>query len=89
MKLKMLCYVLMMVGLVLAIGGVLAVFNFDQPADMFSFAWWMIVGGWLLVLIGMSIDIFQLFTTMSRKPLYTFGSEIEKTDGVEKEVTRV
>lgn len=86
---KILCSLLMVVGMVLALGGVVAVFNFDQPSDMFSGAWWMIVGGWLLVLIGMSIDILQLFTAVSRKPLYTFGSKIEKTNGVEKEVTRV
>jgi hypothetical protein len=58
---KTLSYSLMTVGMVLAFGGVVAVFNLDQPSDMFSLAWWMIVGGWCLALIGMGIDIMHLF----------------------------
>ena len=85
---KALCSVLMVVGLMLALGGVVAVFNFDQPSDMFSWAWWMIVGGWALALVGMSIDILQLFTVVTHEPAYTFQPEVEKGNGVEPEVTR-
>ena len=42
-KMKTLSYSLMTVGMALALGGVVAVFNFDQPSEAFSLAWWMIV----------------------------------------------
>jgi hypothetical protein len=86
---KAVCYVLMVVGLVLAIGGVVAVFNFDQPADMFSWVWWMIVGGWGLALLGMGIDILNLFKVVTREPAYTFQPEVESGRGIEQEITRV
>jgi len=86
---KTLCYVLMTVGMVLALGGVVAVFNFDQPSDMFSWVWWMIVGGWSLALIGMSIDILHLFQVVTPKAAYTFQPEVESGNGAEQEVTRV
>ncbi|MBL8036072.1 MAG: hypothetical protein JSS38_00855 [Nitrospira sp.] len=84
---KIFCYVLMTVGMMLALGGVVAVFNFDQPSDMFSLVWWMIVGGWSLVLTGMGVDILQLFTGVRREPVYTFHPEAEKVNGVEEKVT--
>lgn len=86
---KTLCYVLMTVGMLLALGGVVAVFNFDQPSDMFSWAWWMIVGGWSLALVGMSIDILHLFQVVTPKAAYTFQPEVESGNGTEQEVTRV
>ncbi len=88
---KTLCYVLMTVGMVLAIGGVVAVFNFDQPSDMSSWAWQMIVGGWSLALIGMGIDILQLFQVVTPKAAYTFQPEVESgnENGVEQEVSGV
>ena len=86
---KTLCYVLMTVGMVIALGGVVAVFNFDQPSDMFSLAWWMIVGGWSLALTGMSIDILHVFKVVTHEPAYTFQPEGERRNGVEHEVTRV
>ena len=86
---KTLCSVLMVIGLVLALGGVMAVFNFDQPSDVFSLAWWMIVGGWSLALTGMGIDLLKLFAATTREPLYTFQSEVERANAVEQEVTRV
>jgi membrane protease YdiL (CAAX protease family) len=86
---KTLCYVLLMIGMALAIGGVVAVFNFDQPADMFSGVWWMIVGGWGLALVGMGIDILKLFKVAVREPAYTFHAEVESGNGVEQEITRI
>ncbi len=82
-------YVLMTVGMMLSLGGVVAVFNFDRPSDMFSVAWWMIVGGWSLALIGMGMDIIQLFKLVQRKPSYMFESETNRPKGVEGELTRL
>lgn len=69
-------YSLMAVGMLLAVGGVVAVFNFDQPSDMFSSAWWMIVGGWCLVFIGMGMDVMHLFKTGKREPMYVLQPEL-------------
>jgi len=86
---KTVCYVLMTVGMVLALGGVVAVFNFDQPSDMFSWAWWMIVGGWSLALVGMSIDILQLFHVVTPKTTFAFQPEVESENRAEQDVTRI
>ena len=86
---KTLCYVLMTVGMVLALGGVVAVFSFDQPSDSFSWVWWMIVGGWSLALIGMGIDILHLFQVVTPKATYTFQPEVESGNRAEQEGTRV
>ena len=67
---------LMVVGMFLAVGGVVAVFNFDQPSDTFSSAWWMIVGGWCLAFIGMGMDIVHLFKTSKREPMYVLQPEL-------------
>lgn len=83
---KTLNYSLMTVGMVLALGGVVAVFNFDQPSDAFSSAWWMIVGGWCLALTGMGIDILHLFRLAKRQPVYLFQPETNTTKEVEGEV---
>lgn len=86
---KTLSYSLMTVGMVLALGGVVAVFNLDQPSDMFSSAWWMIVGGWCLALTGMGIDIMHLFTITKREPAYMLHSETNRAKGVEREIIRM
>lgn len=89
-KMKTCSYsLMMMVGMVLALGGVVAVFNFDQPSDAFSSAWWMIVGGWCLAFTGMGIDIMYLFRLTKRQPVYLLQPETNTAKGVEGEVTRM
>lgn len=83
---KTLSYSLMTVGMALALGGVVAVFNFDQPSDVYSSAWWMIVGGWCLALTGMGIDIMHVFKLVKRRPVYLFQPEARTTKEVEGEV---
>jgi hypothetical protein len=85
---KALSYSLMTVGMALALGGVGAVFNFDQPSEMFSLAWWMIVGGWCFALTGMGIDIMHLFRLAECQPAYLSQPERNTAKGVEGEVTR-
>jgi hypothetical protein len=82
-------YSLMTVGMVLALGGIVAVFNFDQPSDVFSSAWWMIIGGWCLALTGMGIDIMHLFRLPKRPPAFLFQPETNMAKGVEEEFTRI
>lgn len=84
-----LIYSLMTVGMVLALGGVVTVFHFDQPSDVFSLAWWMIVGGWCLALTGMGIDIMHLFRIVKREPVYLFPPKANTAKGVEGELTRI
>jgi hypothetical protein len=86
---KTLCYLLMMVGMVLALGGVVAVFNFDQPSDVFSLAWWMIMSGWCLALSGMGIDIMHVFRIAKRQPAYLFQPETNRAQGVERKISRI
>jgi protein-S-isoprenylcysteine O-methyltransferase Ste14 len=88
-KMKTLSYSLMTVGMALALGGVVAVFNFDRPADAFSVAWWMIVGGWCLALTGMGIDITHLFRLAKRQPVYLSPPERNTAKGVEEKTTRI
>jgi hypothetical protein len=88
-KMKTLSYSFIPVGLVLALGGVVAVFNWDQPSDVFSLAWWMIVGGWSLALTGMGIDIMHLFRVDKREPAYVFQPEANRTREVGGELTRM
>jgi protein-S-isoprenylcysteine O-methyltransferase Ste14 len=88
-KMKTLSYSLMTVGILLVLGGVVAVFNFDQPADLFSLVWWMIVGGWCLALVGMGIDIIHLFKMAGSEGAQMFQSEDMSAKGVEEEVTRI
>lgn len=83
-----LIYSLMTVGMVLALGGVVAVFDFNQPSDAFSMVWWMIVGGWCLALTGMGIDILRLLRIVKREPAYLFPPETKTAKGVEGKVTR-
>ncbi len=80
---------LMTIGMALALGGIVAVFNFDQPSDAFSLAWWMIVGGWCLALTGMGIDIMHLFRLAKRQPAYVFQPEKNTTKGAAGGVTRI
>ncbi len=86
---KTLSYSLVTVGMVLALGGVVAVFSFEQPSDVFSLAWWMIVGGWGLALIGMGIDIVHVFRIDKRESAYVLQSETNRVRGVEGEITRM
>lgn len=86
---KTLSYSLVTVGMVLALGGVVAVFNFDQPSDVFSLAWWMIVGGWCLAFTGMGIDIVHVFRTAKHEPVYVFQPEMNTAKGVEGDITRM
>lgn len=85
---KTLSYSLMTVGMVLVIVGVVAVFNFDLPSNVFSSAWWMIVGGWCLALTGMGIDILLLFKIAQHEPVYVFEPATQRAEGVEEEITR-
>jgi hypothetical protein len=66
-----------------------AVFNFDQPSDVFSSAWWMIVGGWCLALIGLGIDIMHLFMIATREPAYVLHPKTNTVEGVEGELARM
>ncbi|MFZ3013287.1 MAG: hypothetical protein WA045_06225 [Nitrospira sp.] len=86
---KTLSYSLVTVGMVLALGGVVAVFDFDQPSDVFSLAWWMIVGGWGLALIGMGIDIVHVFRIAKCEPAFVFQPKTNRADGVEGEIARM
>ena len=86
---KTLSYSLMTIGMALALGGVVAVFNFDQPSDAFSSVWWMIVGGWCLALTGMGIDIMYLFKLAKYQPAYVFQPGTNTAKGIEGEVTRM
>ena len=86
---KTLGYSLMTIGMTLALGGIVAVFNFDQRSDAFSLAWWMIVGGWYLALTGMGIDVMHLFRLTKRQPAYWFRPETNTENGAERGVTRV
>jgi hypothetical protein len=88
-KMKTLSYSLMVGGMALALGGVVAVFNFDQPSDMFSLAWWMIVGGWCLVFTGMGVDIMQLFRAGKHEPVYVYQQEMRMTQGAGEEISRM
>jgi hypothetical protein len=88
-KMKTLRYSLMTVGLALALGGVVAAFNFDQPSDVFSLVWWMIVGGWGLALTGMGIDILYLFKVPEREPAYVFQPETNGAKGAEGEIPQI
>ena len=86
---KALSYSLMTVGMALTLGGVVAVFNFDQPSDVFSSAWWMIVGGWGLALTGMGIDIMHLFRIVKRESAYLFQPEMNRAKDVQGKITRM
>jgi hypothetical membrane protein len=87
-KMKTFSYSLMMVGMVLALGGVVAVFNFDRPSHVFSLAWWMIVGGWCFALTGIGIDIMHLFRVVKREPVYVFQPETNTTKRGKGKITR-
>ncbi len=86
---KTLSYSLVTVGMVLALGGVVAVFDFDQPSDVFSLAWWMIVGGWCLAFIGMGIDIVHVFRIAKRETAYILQPKTNRAEGVEGEIARM
>ncbi len=86
---KAFSYSLMTVGMALVLGGVVAVFDFDQPSDVFSLAWWMIVSGWCLALTGMGMDILQVFKIVKSQSTFLFQPETNTTEGVEGEVTRM
>ena len=83
---KTLGYSLMVLGMLLAFGGVVAVFNFDQPSEVFSLSWWMIISGWCLVFAGLGIDMMQLLKIAKRAPARVFEREVHRAQGVEREI---
>jgi len=66
-KMKTLSYSLMAVGFPLVLGGMVAIINFDQPSEVPSSAWWMIVSGWHLIVVGIGIGIVGLFKLAERE----------------------
>jgi protein-S-isoprenylcysteine O-methyltransferase Ste14 len=88
-KMKTLSYSRMTIGILLVLGGIVEVFNFDQPSDLFSVMWWMIVGGWSLALGGMVMDIIQMFRMAGSEELQVFQSEGDTGKIVEEEATRI
>jgi len=86
---KTFTYSIMTVGFVLVLAGIVAVFSFDQPAELFSLVWWMIVGGWCLALAGMGIDMMHVFKMAKRETAYVFTSEADTAKEVEREITRI
>jgi branched-subunit amino acid ABC-type transport system permease component len=62
-----LSYSLMAVGFSLVFGGIVAVINFDQPSEVLSSAWWMIVSGWSLALVGIGIEIMRVLKPAKRE----------------------
>ena len=83
---KTLGYSLMVLGMLLAFGGVVAVFSFDQPSEVFSFIWWMIIGGWCLVFAGLGIDMMQLLKVAKHVPTRVFQRQVNRAQGVEREI---
>ena len=86
---KTFSYSMVTVGMLSALGGVVAVFNFDQPSDVFSLAWWMIVGGWGLAFTGMGIDIVHVFRIAKHEPAYVLQPETNRVRGVEGDIPRM
>lgn len=66
-KMETLSYLLMAVGFVLVLGGIVAVISFDQPSEALLSAWWMIVSGWCLALVGIGIEIMHLYKMAKRQ----------------------
>lgn len=86
---KTFSYVLVVVGMMVALGGVVAVFNFDQPADALSSAWWMIIGGWCMAFTGMGMDVLRLFKVSKREPAYASQTQLKRAPRGESEITRI
>ncbi|MFO0697930.1 MAG: hypothetical protein U0236_01785 [Nitrospira sp.] len=86
---KTFSYSLVVVGMVLALGGVVAVFKFDQPSEAFSSAWWMIVGGWSMALTGMGLDILHLLRRTNNQSVYVLQPKTKSAHSVESEITRI
>lgn len=86
---KALSYALLTAGLVLVVSGIVAVFDYGQPSELFSLAWWMIVGGWCLALTGMGMDIMHLFKIAKHEPVYVFQQETNRAKGVKGEMARM
>ncbi len=78
---------LLTVGFVLVVVGIVAVFKFDQPSELFSLIWWMIVGGWCLAVIGMGIDIIHVFMLTKYKVSYGVRSPGNTARSVQREPT--
>lgn len=83
---KTLGYSLMVLGMLLAFGGVVAVFNFDQPSDVFSLIWWMIIGGWCLVFTGLGIDMMQLLKVAKQVPARMLERHVNEARRSEREI---
>ena len=82
-------YSLMTFGFAFVVSGIVAVFHYDQPADVFSLAWWMIVSGWGLALTGMGIDIVHVFRIAKREPAYVLQPKTNTVEGVQGEIARM
>lgn len=55
------------VGFALVLGGIVAIINFDPPSEVLSSAWWMIVNGWQLIVVGIGIGIVRVFKLAKRE----------------------
>lgn len=86
---KTFSYSLIAVGMLLALGGVVAVFKFDQPSEAFSSAWWMIVGGWSMALTGMGMDILYLLRSTGDQSAYVRQPTTKRAHMVESKITRI
>ena len=86
---KALSYSLTTVGMALVLGGVVAVFDFDQPSDVFSWAWWMIVSGWCLAFTGMGMDIMQVFKIAKPEPAFLFQPETNTAKDIQGKIPRM
>lgn len=64
---KSLSYSLIAVGFVLVLGGIVAIINLDQPSEVLSSTWWMIVSGWHLIVVGIGIGIVRVFKLAKRE----------------------
>jgi uncharacterized membrane protein HdeD (DUF308 family) len=64
---KTLPYSLITVGFALVLGGIVAIINFDQPSEALSSAWWMMVSGWLLIVVGIGIGMVRVFKLATRE----------------------
>ena len=86
---KRFSYFLMVVGMVLALGGVVAVSKFDQPSEAFSSAWWMIIGGWSMALTGMGMDILHVLRNTNEQSVYMLEPKTKRAHRGESEISRI
>lgn len=65
-NMKGLSYSCMFGGTLLFLGGVVAVFGFDQPSEPFSLVWGLLVGGWCIAMVGIAIHILRFFRMINK-----------------------